>query len=102
VQAAAAEVLRFLPPVEKRKAIVLAGVADARAELGDLEGAGQYGIEALAMAMQTESSVALQQLVALGARLNGSRDVQGIREFLEQLRTVQRAKPSPRSERRMR
>jgi transcriptional regulator with XRE-family HTH domain len=89
VQAAAAEVLRFLPPVETRKAIVLAGVADARAELGDLEGAGQYGIEALAMAVETESSVALQQLVALGARLNGSRDVQGIREFLEQLRTVQ-------------
>jgi transcriptional regulator with XRE-family HTH domain len=102
VQAAAAEVLRFLPPVEKRKAIVLAGVADARAELGDLEGVGQYGREALAMAVQTESSVALQQLVALGARVNGSREVQGIREFLEQLRTVQRAEPSPRSERRMR
>ena len=49
MQAAAAEVLRFLPPVEKRKAIVLAGVADARAELGDLEGAGQYGIEALSL-----------------------------------------------------
>jgi transcriptional regulator with XRE-family HTH domain len=98
VQAAAAEVLRFLPPVEKRKAIVLAGVADARSELGDLEGTGQYGKEALAMAVETESSVALQQLAALGARLNASRDVQGVREFLEQLRTVQRAERSLRSE----
>jgi transcriptional regulator with XRE-family HTH domain len=91
VQAAAAEVLRFMPPVEKRKAIVLAGIADARAELGDLEGAGQYGREALAMAVETESSVALQQLAALGARLNGSKNVQDIRAFLEQLRTVQRS-----------
>jgi transcriptional regulator with XRE-family HTH domain len=95
VQAAAAEVLRFLPPVEKRRAIVLAGVADARAELGDLERAGQYGREALTMAVETESSVALQQLAALGARLNRSRDVQGIREFLEQLKTVGRAEWSP-------
>jgi hypothetical protein len=81
--------------VEKRRAIVLAGVADARAELDDLEGAGQYGTEALTMATATESSVALQQLAALGARLNGCRDVQGIREFLEQLKTVQRAEWSP-------
>jgi tetratricopeptide (TPR) repeat protein len=95
VQAAAAQVLRFLPPVEKRRAIVLAGLADARAELGDLEGAGRFGREALAMAAETESSVALQQLAALGARLNGSRDVQAIREFLEQLRTVRRAEWSP-------
>jgi transcriptional regulator with XRE-family HTH domain len=98
LQAAAAEVLQFLPPVEKRKAIVLAGLADARAELGDLEGAGQCGREALAMAVETESSVALQQLGALGARLNGSRDVQDIRELLEQLRAVQRAEWSSRSE----
>jgi hypothetical protein len=95
VQAAVAEVLQFLPPVEKRKAIVLAEVADARAELGDLEGAGQYGTEALTMAAATESSVALEQLAALGARLNGCRDVQRIREFLEQLKTVQRAEWSP-------
>jgi hypothetical protein len=47
------------------------------------------------MAAETESSVALQQLAALGARLNGSRDVQAIREFLEQLRTVRRAEWSP-------
>jgi len=91
-------VLRFLPPVEKRKAIVLAGVADACSELGDLEGTGQYGKEALAMAVETESSVALQQLAALGARLNASRDVQGVREFLEQLRTVQWAERLMRSE----
>jgi transcriptional regulator with XRE-family HTH domain len=95
VQAAVAEVLQFLPPVEKRKAIVLAEVADARAELGDLEGAGQYGTEALTMAAATESSVALEQLAALGARLNGCRDVQGIREFLEQLKTVRQAEWSP-------
>jgi transcriptional regulator with XRE-family HTH domain len=95
VQAAAAQVLRSLPPVEKRRAIVLAGVADARAELGDLEGAGQYGREALTMAVETESSVALQQLAALGARLNRSRDVPGIRGFLEQLKTVRRAEWSP-------
>jgi transcriptional regulator with XRE-family HTH domain len=98
VQAAAAEVLRFLPAVEKRKAIVLAGVADARAELGDLDGAGQYGREALTMAVETESSVALQQLAALGARLNGSRDVHSVREFLDQLKTVRRAGWSPESE----
>jgi hypothetical protein len=84
--------------VEKRKAIVLAGVADARAELGDLDGVGQYGREALTMAVETESSVALQQLAALGARLNGSRDVQSVREFLDQLKTVRRAGWSPESE----
>jgi hypothetical protein len=88
-QALSREALASLQPsMTKKRSIILADLASALAQQGEVEEACRLAGLALAIVEQTQSAVGLQRIRDLRTRLDPWRDTRPVRQLDEQLRTA--------------
>lgn len=86
---AAAGALRALgPSPTKKRAVVLADVAEAHAQQGEVEEACRLGVDALAVVAQTDFSLGLDRLRRLSGHLDRWRGLSTVRDLNDQIRAI--------------